>query len=329
MRSLRIDDASPGRTVSGARCGGFLRVACCVLPGLMAPSATADSSTPLLASYYDRHLAICGGDAYEWSNGEQPRRVLRSVVAVGVGRARSFALTRTGQLLTWDRDPAHREVLSEDVRTFAAGDSGVLAIKADGSLWRWSGSGGRWPGRDRAELVRVAGAAKAASVGDGTDYYVTSNGDLYARGNAHRGQYGDGRLEPTEDFVRVATQVVAVGSHTGHALLLTERGEVLGTGGNTHGPLGRHGLGDRAVRWGRIFDDSTGIATGASHSLALRADATLWIWGRNETPEPRGVLTGVTGAAAGADDSVALTRDGVLWQWRAGRQPAKLMDCAP
>ena len=44
----------------------------------------------------------------------------------------------------------------------------------------------------------------------------------------------------------------------------------MGTGGNRFGPLGAHGLGDKADRWGRVFDGARAIATGSRHSLAIR-----------------------------------------------------------
>lgn len=280
--------------------------------------AHADSSTPRLASYYDRHLAICAGAAYEWTGDDAPRQVLRDVVQVGVGRNESYALTRDGRLHAWSNDSHKAEVLLEGVRSFAAGNTGVLAIKADGSLARVERGGKPAP---------VAANVKAASVGDGTNYYVTADGSLYAQGNAHRGQYGDGRLDTTATYVRVATGVQDIKSHTGHAILLDNRGNVQGTGGNIYGPLGRHGLGDKAVKWGPILDGATGIATGASHSLAIRADKSLWIWGRNESPDPRSVLADVVGVAAGSDTSIALTQDGALWQWRTGARPRRTFDC--
>ena len=156
---------------------------------------------------------------------------------------------------------------------------------------------------------------------------MTADGDLFARGNAHRGQYGDGRLDGTQTYARVASRVLDIKSHTGHAILLTDRGDVQGTGGNIYGPLGRHGLGDKAVGWGTVLDGATGIATGASHSLAMRADKSLWIWGRNESPDPRRVLADVVGVAAGSARRVALTQDGVLWQWRTGARPRRVLDC--
>jgi alpha-tubulin suppressor-like RCC1 family protein len=298
-----------------------------VLAASTTGTVVADSSTPLLASYYDRHLAICSGDAYEWSGEEMPRKAMRDVTQVGVGKSDSYALSRDGRLHAWSDDFRAAEPLLDGVKYFAAGNSGVLAIKADGSLWSVTKSGGPLPGRGRVEIAQVAVNVRAASVGDGTNYYVTAEGDLYAKGNAHRGQYGDGRLDGTDSYVRVASGILDIKSHTGHAILITGRGEVRGTGGNLYGPLGRHGLGDKAVRWATIFDAATGIATGSSHSLAIRADKTLWIWGRNESPEPGTVLVDVVGAAAGSDGSIALTQDGSLWQWRTGKRPGKVFAC--
>ncbi len=299
------------------------------LIAVLAGPVCADSSTPLLASYYDRHMAICAGDAHEWSGEAKPLKAMPNVAQVGVGRGESYTLTKDGRLHAWGDDFRGAEPLLDGVRYFAAGESGVLAVKTDGSLWSVVRTGRWYAGRSELEIAPVAPNVRAAAVGDGTNYYVTATGELFARGNAHRGQYGDGRLEGTDAYVRVAAGVLDIKGHTGHAMLLTDRGEVRGTGGNVHGPLGRHGLGDKAVRWGPIFDAAIGIATGASHSLAIRADGTLWIWGRNESPEPRKVLADITGAAAGSTTSIALARDGSLWQWRTGAQPRKIFDCAP
>ena len=94
-------------------------------------------------------------------------------------------------------------------------------------------------------LRRVATAA----VGDSANYYATESGALFVKGLAHRGQYGDGKLKTTDRFVQTASNVAAITAHTGHAILMTKSGDVLGTGGNIYGPVGRHGLGDKAVRW--------------------------------------------------------------------------------
>jgi hypothetical protein len=223
-----------------------LLAALVALPGALLPALAvrADSSSEQLASYYDRHMVIRGGVAYGWSGSERPAPMISDVIQVGVGKDAYYALRKNGTLLTWSESPANAVVLMREVVSFAAGHSGWLAINRTRGLWQGSG---REPPRKVAE--RVA----AAAVGDGTDYYITPSGDLYVKGQANRGQYGDGRLLATSDFVKTASQVAAVRAHTGHALYLASNGEVFGTGGNVNGPLARHGLGDKAATWGSIL----------------------------------------------------------------------------
>ena len=68
-----------------------------------------------------------------------------------------------------------------------------------------------------APPVTVARDVIAASIGNSANYYVRRDGTLFAKGLAHRGQYGDGKLEPTDRFVAVASTVAAVKAYTGHA----------------------------------------------------------------------------------------------------------------
>lgn len=253
-----------------------------------------------------------------------------ALIAVGVGDDRRYALAADGRLLSWSERPARPRVVMGGVRAFAVGRSGLLVIHNDQSLRGLPAR--RFLGLFGESLadtpVRLAEDACAAAVGDGADYYIGCDGGLWVRGAAHRGQYGDGRLQPAEGFVRTADGVVQVDAHTGHALILKRDGSVWGTGGNIYGPLGRHGYRDRALRWGPVFDPARAIATGASHSLALVRDGTLWAWGLNWGVEPRPVLRGVAAAAAGTDASIAIA-DGALWQWGTGREPRRVMACGP
>ena len=108
---------------------------------------------------------------------------------------------------------------------------------------------------------------------------------------------------------------------------MTKTGTVMGTGGNIYGPLGRHGIGDKAISWGAIFENAAAIATGSSHSLAIKADGPLWRWGRNIGLEPVKILDGVAAAAADQSGSVALLKDGSLWQWQRGETPERHFQC--
>lgn len=278
--------------------------------------AAADSSSRLLAAYYDRQMAIVGGRTYYWTGNNDPRRLPFEAVQTGVGRDSYYALTRTGDLVRFGADPRRQGLVMAGVRRFAAGDSGVLAISEDGVLW--------WLATGSDKKRRIAEGVVAAAVGDGANYYITSANALYVRGKAHRGQYGDGRLVATDNFVQTASDVKQITAHTGHAILLTRGGDVMGTGGNIYGPVGRHGLGDKAVRWSKIVSGARAIATGASHSAAIRQDGTLVAWGRRYGPEPVPVLAGVAAVAAGSHTTIALTRDGSLWQWDRGERPRRV-----
>ncbi|MDP3615796.1 MAG: hypothetical protein Q8R98_28480, partial [Rubrivivax sp.] len=196
---------------------------------------------------------------------------------------------------------------------FASGQSGWFAIDPARTLWQ---GGGQLPAPRR-----IAQDVASACIGDSADYYIRRDGTLWVKGLAHRGQYGNGQLTATADFVNTAGDAVAVRAHTGHALYLSQGGVVMGTGGNRYGPLGRHGLGDKADRWGRVFDGARAIATGSRHSVAIRTDGSLWAWGEGFGIEPRRLLEGIVAVAAGDKATIALRADGNLLQWDGGVGP--------
>lgn len=277
----------------------------------------ADSSSPTLASYYARHMALVSGVAHGWVGQGAPQRLMAGVRQVGVSRDAWFALRETGELVTWTDAPERAAVLMRSVGSFAAGQSGWFAIDRAMGLWHGTAGG--------AAPQHVAQGAVAACIGDGADYYIASDGSLFVKGLAHRGQYGDGKLAPTPDFVATASDAVAVAAHTGHAIYLRRDGVVLGTGGNRYGPLSSHGLGDKADRWGPIFEGATAIATGSRHSVALRADGSMWAWGAGFDIAPRKLRDGVRAVAAGDSATLAWAADGTLWQWEAGAGPQQVM----
>lgn len=297
----------------------------CILLG-QAP-AHADSTSPRLAAYYDLKMLLCGQTAYQWRGDNHPTPVANGVIQVGVGRTSSYVLTTSGQLLAWNGTSDEKQEILDQVTWFVAGRTGVFAARSNGALEyvarpkRWLGEG------ESIQPERVGTSIVAASIGDSANYLVTDDGVLLVKGFAHRGQYGDGKLEPSETFIPVASDVVAVKAHTGHAILLKRDGTVMGAGGNIYGPLGRHGIGDKAISWGEIFREAVAIATGSSHSLAMRRDGSLWRWGRDIGLDPEKVLTSVAAAAADQSSSIALLNDNSLWQWERGQQPKQHFRC--
>lgn len=294
---------------------------------IFAHPVSADSSSPLLAAYYDRFLAICGNEVYEWSNFDKPQVSLSDIKQVGVGKQNRYALTVQNKLLTWKDDPANASALMENVKSFSAGRSGLFVIRNDNSLWEFQTNSLLGFGEELSDKPsHISDNVLTASVGDSANYYVTHHGALFVHGLAHRGQYGDGKLTSTESYVQTFDDVTQVASHTGHALVLKKDGSVWGTGGNIYGPLGNHGYGDKAVRWGHIFEGASAIATGSSHSVAIKSDDSLWIWGRNEDLVPRRIMTNVAAVASGNRGTIALS-NGALWQWNTGDNPKRIMTC--
>lgn len=269
-----------------------------------------------VAAFYARSLALHDGGVLEWTPTTPPRRIDFRTVHVTVARDTSYAIDTAGRLLTWSVDSPDPRVSAIDIAHVTCGESGVLAIRNDGTLMQRLTNTSAWND--------VAFDVVHAWVGDSSDYYVTREGRLYVSGLAHRGQYGDGLLTSVAGWKPVAEDVVQVCAHTGHAVLLKSDGTVEGTGGNRFGPLGRHGYGDKADRWGAIFDPAIRIATGARNTLAIRADRSLWLWGEHVGLEPRRVLEDVLDVACGDTHVVARTADDRIWYWAAGDVPRPL-----
>ena len=103
---------------------------------ILAMPVSADSSSPLLAAYYDNFLAICNNKVFEWSNFDTPQEIMAGVKQVGIGKHNRYALTDKGKLLVWSDDPSKTTILIDDVRSFYAGRSGLLVIRNNHSLWK-------------------------------------------------------------------------------------------------------------------------------------------------------------------------------------------------
>ena len=290
-------------------------------------SGEADSTSPRLAAYYDLKMLLCGETAYQWRGSDRPRPVAMNVAQVGVGRAASYVLTVDGRLLTQEDETDGLRELLDEVAWFAAGRTGVFASRSDGTMVYLDRPKSWFSEGKLARPVQVGTSVVAASIGDSANYIVGSDGTLFVKGLAHRGQYGDGKLQPSDEFIPVASDVVAVKAHTGHAILLKRDGRVMGTGGNIYGPLGRHGIGEKAISWGLIFQGAKAIATGSSHSLAVGLDGSLWQWGRDIGLDPEKIMDKVAAAAADQSGSLALLNDNSLWQWKRGQQPKLHFRC--
>lgn len=165
---------------------------------------------------------------------------------------------------------------------------------------------------------------------------IKADGTAWAWGDNASGQLGNGSTTATAHPVPIAGLggVVAVSGGAAHSLALKGDGTVWAWGDDTHGAVG-----DGAVDGMVLTPTPVGglptiraVAAGASHSLALAADGTVWAWGDNNwgalgndsgivccykrgTALPVSGLSGVVAIAAGGSVSMALKADGTVWVW--------------
>lgn len=234
--------------------------------------------------------------------------------------------------------------------SIAAGTYHTVAIKSDGTVWSWGrnneGQLGDGTTADSTQAVQVKAAGGAAFTGvkavEAGSYHTIAlkeDGTVWSWGTNFFGALGNGSEASRSAFPVQATDladVIAVAGGAYHSIALTTGGKVWTWGLNSFGQLGDGTSTDRSAprqvmtdAAGNAFEDVAAIAGGASHSLALKTDGTVWAWGYNRsgqlgagTTEDSRVPVQVTGftdpviaIAAGPYYSVALDKNGNVWRW--------------
>ena len=194
----------------------------------------------------------------------------------------------------------------------SAGWNYSLALAADGRVWAWgynsegrTGTGAVTPPIALATTVKLVDGRDltnivAISAGYNFGMALTRNGEVYAWGDNLSGQLGQG--SKLSQMIPYAVQVkseggaplsditmVAAGGR--HALAMTSSGKVLSWGLNNDGQLGRgpniaQGTGSRDLPTQVVGEAALGqlegvvsIAAGYNHSLALKSNGGVLVWG--------------------------------------------------
>ena len=158
----------------------------------------------------------------------------------------------------------------------------------------------------------------------------------------------DGNPHPTPAQVVILSDVTAISAGVAHSLALKSDGTVYAWGWNSHGQLGDNSKTDRSSPVQVVGPGGSGFLTniialadgkGKYHSMALRSDHTVWVWGWNyygqlgnnstvgslfpiqvNDPGGNGFLTGVADISVGRFFSVALRDNGTVLTWGWGRK---------
>lgn len=225
----------------------------------------------------------------------------------------------------------------------SAGDAHSIALKDDGTVWAWGnnrfGQLGDGTTTNKLTPVQVTGLSRVIAVSAGNDHNLALkyDGTVWTWG-WHVVSRRDGTTENSVTPIQVAglTGVTAISAGGAHSLALKGDRTVWAWGFNMFGQLGHGTTVDTTTPLNVTYDSRylsnnvIAISAGGNHSLALRADGTVWAWGFNgagqlgdgtttlkRMPVQVTGLTGVTAISAGASHSLALKADDgkTVWVW--------------
>jgi alpha-tubulin suppressor-like RCC1 family protein len=225
--------------------------------------------------------------------------------------------------------------LGETVTQVAAGAAFGVALKADGTVWTWGRNrqGQLGDGTLLNKLVprQVPNLAAITQISAGIGHVLAlaSDGTVWAWGANDKGQVGVEWSHAVTSPTKVSglNGITQVSAGNEFSVAVGPNGTVQGWGDNHFRQLGS-GEEFESAYWlvpARDLTNVIQVAAGADHTVALRGDRTVWIWGANlHLIEllPRQVLElppGILQVAAGGNDSFAVSADQTagssLWAW--------------
>ena len=161
---------------------------------------------------------------------------------------------------------------------------------------------------------------------------LKSDGTVWAFGNNDYGQLGDTTWQERRTPVQVSglTDVVAIASGAAHSLAIKSDTSLWAWGFNGSGQIGDGTATNRnqpvqVLTGGSPLTGVVAIGAGWGHSVALKADGTVYVWGYDAATGgaysyqavPIANLTGISAIAAGGYHTLALKTDGTgvgtLW----------------
>lgn len=225
-----------------------------------------------------------------------------------------------------------------DIVRVAAGQGHSLALQRDGTVWAWGandiGQLGDGSQTSQTAPVRVKGLSGVSAIAAGGNHSLAlkADGTVWAWGANAFGQLGDGftenRTQPVQ--VLILSEVTAVSGGGQHSVALKADGTVWAWGDNTYGQLGDSLYEDYSPKYfpNQVFSftGAAGISAGFEHTMVMKADGTVWAFGRNnfrqwadgsvyaygKIPQRAALLTDVRQVIASQGCTLGLKQDGTI-----------------
>ncbi len=197
----------------------------------------------------------------------------------------------------------------DEVTAAGASESHSVALRNDGTVWSWGRNNLGQLGRDDSingdghipNPVPGLSDIVGLSLGRNHTLALKNDGTVWAWGDNTRGQIGNGvaSVQPVAVPFQIPglTNIRLVAAGSLHSLAVGNDGIVWAWGDNTQGQLGQGATGILPGKTPVQVPNLTGIvdaAAGNDHSITVRSDGSIWIWGMND----QGVLGVGSGAAA-------------------------------
>jgi alpha-tubulin suppressor-like RCC1 family protein len=192
-------------------------------------------------------------------------------------------------------------------------------------------------GINRSSPVSVVGGFSdwvSASAGREHSLGVRANGSLWGWGFNFSAQLGDNTTTSRSSPVSVVggfTDWISASAGLSHSLGVRANGSIWAWGSNARGRLGDNTITDRSSPVSVVggFTDWISASAGGGHSVAVRANGSIWAWGYNSFGQlgdntvtsrlsPVSVVGGFTdwvSASAGDLHSLGVRANGSLWAW--------------
>ncbi|HPM63323.1 MAG TPA: hypothetical protein PLM88_02200 [Bacillota bacterium] len=231
----------------------------------------------------------------------------------------------------------------EGVVAIAAGDKHCLALRSDGTVWAWGannkGQLGDGTYSDSFEKpVQVDGLSdvKAIAAGESHSLAVKTDGTVWCWGDNSVYQIGRNlpRTIVTPILKTDIKDVSSVAACSRRSVAVKSDGSVWQWGNWLIGlPMGG------SIYWMERYvaepedvdlDGVVPVSAGFQHSVALKGDGTVWVWGMNSHGQLGNGISGsgygpymVSGpdqaiaVAAGENYGMAVAVDGSIWAWGA------------